>query len=87
MTANQPRVAVHASDPPEVFLLEAELLTRYRDIIESAVADISARFPEPESAARAFIARIGSDIPDATIRAAVKRLATIKFRQCRIEAN
>jgi hypothetical protein len=78
------RAPVHAGDPPEVFELVAKLLADYRDKIVPVVDDIIQEFSDPDrqtSAATAYIARIGSEIPDATIRAAVKKLASSKFRQ------
>jgi hypothetical protein len=78
------RVPIHAGDPPEVFELQAKLLAAYRDAIAADIDDITAKFPDPDlqiGAATAYVARIGSEIPDTTIRAAVKRLASSKFRQ------
>ena len=78
------RIPVHAGDPPEVFELVAKLLADYRDKIVPVVDDIIQEFSDPDvriSAATAYVARIGSEIPDTTIRAAVKRLASSKFRQ------
>jgi len=78
------RAPVHAGDPPEVFEAEAKLLAAYRDAIVSAIDDIMAKFSDADlqtSAATAYVANAGSEIPDATIRAAVKRLASSKFRQ------
>ena len=77
------RVSIHAADRREVFAEEARLLTTYAEQIASSVEKIIDKYPEPEgsnAAARAYIAAIGFNIPDDTIRAAVKRLATIKFR-------
>jgi hypothetical protein len=77
------RIPIGPNDPPEVFVLEANLLVIYSDLISEAVDDILEKFPgqeQPRAAAAAFIAKIGEDIPDETIRGAVKRLATIKFR-------
>lgn len=78
------RVPIHAGDPPEVFEAEAKLLAAYRDAIVADVDDMIEKFSDPDaqaSGAKAYVARIGSEIPDATIRAAVKRLASSKFRQ------
>jgi hypothetical protein len=83
-----PRAPVHAADPPEVFETEAKLLAAYRDAIVSDIDDIMAKFSDADlqtSAATAYVAKIGSEISDATIRAAVKRLASSKFRQCGID--
>jgi hypothetical protein len=82
------RAPVHAGDPPEVFEAEAKLLAAYRDAIATDIDDIMANFSDPDlqtSAATAYVAKIGSEIPDATIRSAVKRLASSKFRQRRID--
>jgi hypothetical protein len=78
------RAPVHAGDPPEVFEAVAKLLTEYRDVIVTDIDDITAKFSDPDlqtSAATAYVSKIGSEIPDATIRAAVKKLAASKFRQ------
>jgi hypothetical protein len=60
------------------------LLAAYRDATVTVIDDIMAKFFDPDlqtSAATAYVAKIGSEIPDATIRAAVKMLASSKFRQ------
>lgn len=78
------RTPVHATDPPEVFEAEARLLAAYRDAIVADIDDIMANFSDADlqtRAATAYVAKIGSEIPDATIRAAVKKLASSKFRQ------
>jgi hypothetical protein len=80
---DQPRIPVHAGDPPEVFEAEAKLLAAYSSEFALAVSDIVEKFPDPDDqahAAKAFVAKIGSEIPDSTIEAAVKRLAASKFR-------
>jgi|HubBroStandDraft_6_1064221.scaffolds.fasta_scaffold4234302_1 hypothetical protein len=86
MSAYQmPRRAIHAGDPPEVFELEAKLLAAYRERIEAVVGDILSKFPDPDArkaAATAFIDNIGANMPDETIQAAIKKLATTKFRLC-----
>jgi hypothetical protein len=77
------RVSIHSADRREVFAEEAKLLTMYGEQIARSVANIIAKYPGPEAAnaaATAYIAAIGSNIPDDTIRTAVKRLATVKFR-------
>jgi hypothetical protein len=82
------RAPVHAGDPPEIFEAEVKLLAAYRDAIVADIDDIMAKFSDPDlqtSAATAYVAKIGSEIPDATIRAAVKKLASGKFRQRGIE--
>jgi hypothetical protein len=84
------RAPVHAGDPPEVFEAVAKLLAEYRNAIVRDVADIKAKFSDPDlqtSAATAYVAAIGSEIPDATIRAAVKKLASSKFRQRGIDVS
>jgi hypothetical protein len=78
-----PRSSIHAGDPEEVFVEEAKLLAFYNDHIERDADDILARFPGPEkptAAATAYIAKLVEDVPDETIKSAVKRLATTKFR-------
>jgi len=78
-----PRVSIHAGDPPEVFEIEAKLLTEYSERIARDVDDILGKCPDPKEAqaeAAAYIAKIGENIQDDTIKAAVKRLATVKFR-------
>jgi hypothetical protein len=85
---DQPRIPVHAGDPPEVFEAEAKLLAAYRSAIVSDVSAIVEKFPDPDDqthAAKAYVAKIGSEIPDSTIKAAVKRLAASKFRLRGIE--
>jgi hypothetical protein len=85
---DQPRIPVHAGDPPEVFEAEAKLLVAYSSAIALAVSAIVEKFPDPDDqtlAAKAYVAKIGSEIPDSTIEAAVKRLAASKFRLCGIE--
>lgn len=45
--------------------------------------EIIANYPNPEyatAAAKAYIGKIGENISDETIKAAVKRLATIKLK-------
>jgi hypothetical protein len=47
------------------------------------VDEIIANYPNPEyaaAAAKAYIGKIGENISDETIKAAVKRLATIKLK-------
>jgi hypothetical protein len=81
-----PRRAIHAGDPPEVFVFEQKLLAGYSVCIGRAADDIAANFPDPDlsaAAASSFVAVVGSDIPDETLRAAVKRLAAVKFRRRR----
>jgi hypothetical protein len=82
------RAPVHAGDPPEVFELVAKLLADYRDKIVPDVDDIIEKFSDPDAritSATAYVARIGSEIPDTTIRASVERLASSKFRQCGVD--
>ena len=47
--------------------------------VEKIKAQCSAR-PELQAAAAAYVAAIGSNIPDPIIRTAVRRLAALKFR-------
>ncbi len=80
---DQSRIPVHAGDPPEVFDAEAKLLAAYSNEFARVVSAIVEKFPDTDEqtcAARAYVAKIGSDIPDSTIETAVKRLAASKFR-------
>lgn len=64
------------------------MLSAYSSAIALAVSDIVEKFRDPDDqtvAAKAYVARIGSEIPDSTIEAAVKRLAASKFRLRGIE--
>lgn len=79
MSSTTQRIPIHAGDPDEVFQLEAKLLAEYATAIERDVEDILEKFPG--STGTAYVEKIGEDIPDQTIRAAVKRLAASKFRQ------
>jgi hypothetical protein len=84
------RAPVHAGDRPEVFEAVAKLLAQYRDVIVRDIDDITAKFSDLDlqtSAATAYVAAIGSEIPDVTIRAAVKKLASSKFRQRGIDVS
>jgi hypothetical protein len=84
----QPRIPVHAGDPPEVFEAEAKPLAAYSSEIARDVSAIVEKFPDPDDqtcAAKAYVAKIGSEIPDSTIEVAVKRLAASKFRLRGIE--
>jgi hypothetical protein len=74
------RIPIGPDDPDEVFVLQANLLAQYSELISQAADDIQAKFPSSRVAETAFIAKIGWNIPDETIRGAVKRLATVKFR-------
>jgi hypothetical protein len=77
------RLPVHAGDPPEVFIEEANLLAFYSELIARDVRKINAQCStdaELHVAAAAYIAEIGSNIPDPIIHAAVRRLAVLKFR-------
>jgi hypothetical protein len=80
VTERQP---IRPDDPDEVFAIVAALLSQYSDFIAQDIDDILAKFPGPEfptAAVTAYVAKIGEDIPDETIRGSVKRLAAIKFR-------
>jgi hypothetical protein len=77
------RRPVHAGDPLEVFVEEAKLLAYYSERIGRDVARIKAQcgaHAELQAAAAAYLAEIGSNIPDPIIRSAVRRLAALKFR-------
>jgi hypothetical protein len=78
MSDTTQRIPIHAGDPDEIFEVEARLLADYAVAIERDVADILAKFPGATGAA--YIKNIGENIPDETIKAAVKRPAS-KFRQ------
>ena len=72
------RRPVHADDPDEVFVLEANLLAQYSESIGRDVAKIKAQcsaHAELQAAAAAYLAEIGSNIPDPIIRSAVRRLS------------
>jgi hypothetical protein len=78
-----PRQPVSSDDPIEVWAEVASLLSEYRDNINRDVEDILAKFPDPDAstvAATAYIGAIGENMPDVTIRAAIKKLAANKFR-------
>jgi hypothetical protein len=65
------------NDPGQKFLAD------YGERIGRAADDIAAKFPDPDlsaAAAASFVAVVGSDIPDETLRAAVKRLAADKLQ-------
>jgi hypothetical protein len=79
MSNTAQRLAIHAGDPDEIFQLEARLLADYAVAIEKDVENIIAKFPGATGAA--YVENIGENIPDETIKAAVKRLAASKFRQ------
>ena len=58
-------------------------MTAYSSEFARVVSATVEKFPDPDDqtrAARAYVAKIGSEIPDSTIKAAVKRLAASKFR-------
>jgi hypothetical protein len=77
------RQSIHSGDPDAVFIEEAKLLAVYSEQIDRDADDILARFPGPEkpiAAATAYIAKVGENIPDETIKSAVKKLAASKFR-------
>jgi hypothetical protein len=83
MSDTTQRIAIHASDPDEVFEAEARLLMQYATAIERDVADIVGRYADPDfqaAAARCYANKIAWNVPDSTIKAAVKRLAAVKFR-------
>jgi hypothetical protein len=79
MTNTAQRIAIHAGDPDEVFEVEARLLMQWANVIERDVADILVKFPG--TTGTEYVEKIGENIPDETIKAAVKRLAASKFRQ------
>ena len=77
------RRPVHPGDPDEVFVLEANLLAQYSEGIGRDVERIKAQcsgHAELQAAAAAYLAEIGSNIPEPIIRAAVRRLTALKFR-------
>jgi hypothetical protein len=84
MIAYQPRRAIQADDPHQVFVEEAKLLAVYSERIEGVVKDIRVKFSDPDArkvAATAYVAKLGENIPDETIRGAVKTLAV---RKCQL---
>ena len=80
------RLPVHAGDPPAVFEIVADFLRWYSGRIERDVdklaADCRTR-EELEAVAAGYVGAIGNNIPDQTIRAAVKRCARVKFQVAR----
>jgi hypothetical protein len=87
---NTPRRPIGPEDPLEVFVEEAKLLTAYSEGIGRDVEDIVARFPDPDASsvvASAYVRKNGWNIPDATIKSAVERLAKMKFRLRGIECH
>ncbi len=69
-------------DAPVVFEMEAKLLAAYAILTD--LDHIMAKLSDAELriiATSTYVAQIGSEIPDATIRAAVKKLAASKFQQ------
>jgi hypothetical protein len=69
-------------DPLEILIEEAKLLDQFRVQTDLAADDILKKFPDlphARAAATAFIARIGSNIPDYSIAAAVKNIAIVEF--------
>jgi hypothetical protein len=84
------RLPVHAGDPPEVFVEQARLLAWYSEHIGRDVEKIIAQCgsaAEQRVAAAAYLAEIGSNIPDRTIRATVRRLAALKFRTLGVDVQ
>jgi hypothetical protein len=78
------RLPIHAADPPEVFAEEARLLAHYSEQIGSSAKKLIAQCSGPaeqRAAAEGYLAKIGSNIPDPIIRAAVRRLAALNFRK------
>ncbi|SNB53960.1 hypothetical protein SAMN05414138_1029 [Rhodoplanes sp. JGI PP 4-B12] len=74
--------AILFDEPLDVLIEEARLLDLYREQIGEAIEDILRKSPNSlcsRAAATAFVARIGSNIPDHSIAAAVKSLAIIEF--------
>lgn len=75
---------ISASDPDGVFEIQAELLTSYRDRIVADATRIRAQcatIADFAEAASGYIGEIGNNCPEPTTRAAIKRLATLKFQQ------
>jgi hypothetical protein len=61
-----------------------KVLANYGERIGRAADDIATNFPDPDlsaAAAKAFVAVVGSEIPDETLRTAVKRLAANNVRE------
>jgi hypothetical protein len=79
---------IHAGDPPEVFAEEAKLLAWYGEHIGSSAKKLIAQCSGPaeqRAAAEGYLSEVGSNIPDSTIRAAVRRLAALKFRKLGVD--
>lgn len=77
------RVPVHVDDNPAVFDEVAKLLASYSERIGCDVERIAAQCHTAahlKVAATAYLAEIGSNIPDPGIKAAVKGLAAVKFK-------
>jgi hypothetical protein len=84
MSNTAQRIAIHASDPDEVFEAEARLLMQYATLIEKNVVDIVGRYSDPDfakDAALRYASKIAWNVPDSTIKAALEKLAISKFRQ------
>jgi hypothetical protein len=84
------RLAIHAGDPDAVFVEEAKLLAYYSATIAPVVDDIMQEFLDPAAArvaAAAYIAARTRDIPDETIKGAVRTLARKKFQIRGLELN
>jgi hypothetical protein len=84
MSAYQmPCRSISADDPIEVWAVGAAVLAAYSNVINRNVEDMLAEFPDADDfrrLAKAYINKLGENLPDETIRAALKKLAANKFR-------
>jgi hypothetical protein len=76
-TATTMRRPICAEDPEEIFQVEARLLADYATAIERDVLKIAAKFPG--TTGTEYVEQIGENISDETLKAAVKKLAAVKF--------
>ena len=84
------RLPIHAGDEAGVFEEEAKLLAYYSELIGRSAKKIIAQCgsgAEQRAAAEAFLGEVGSNIPDSTIQAAVRRLAALKFRALGVDVQ
>jgi hypothetical protein len=83
------QLPVHAGDPDAVFVEVARLLEAYSKDIQRDVEKIAAQCrtrDELEAAQRGYVDEIGANVPDPVIRAAIKRLARVKFKVFKMDA-
>lgn len=76
------KTAIIFDDPIDVHVEIGKLLEQYRPLINKSADAILLRFPGSNLsriAAAAYVKELGSEIPDPTVRAAVKNLAVGEF--------